>query len=69
MASLVYSINSTIIRLQNLHSALTFVKDSKYDIDIRDYMCESLMKEIKETEKEIGHVISEEAWEQYRRTI
>jgi hypothetical protein len=70
MVSLARSINTTIIRLQNLHSALAFVTEStKYDIEFRDYMCESLMKEIKDIEKEIGLVMSEEAWEDYRGVI
>ena len=70
MVSLARSINTTIIRLQNLHSALAFVTEAtKYDIEIRDYMCESLMKEIKDIEKEIGLVMSEEAWEDYRGVI
>jgi uncharacterized membrane protein len=70
MVSLVHSVNSTIIRLQNLYSAVAFVTEStKHDIEIRDYMCESLMKEIKEIEKEIGLVMSEEAWESYKGVI
>lgn len=70
MVSLARSINTTIIRLKNLYSALAFVTEStKYDIEIRDYMCESLMKEIKDIEKEIGLVMSEEAWEDYRGVI
>lgn len=70
MVSLARSINTTIIRLQNLHSALAFVtENTKYDIEIRDYMCESLMKEIKDIEKEIGLVMSEKAWEDYKGVI
>lgn len=70
MVSFARSINSTIMRLQNLHSALVFVTEStKYDIEIKDYMCESLMKEIKDIETEIGLVMSEEAWENYRGVI
>lgn len=70
MVSTSRSMNSTIMRLQNLYSALSFVTQStKFDIEMRDYMCESLMREIKDIEKEIGLVMSEEAWEDYRGVI
>lgn len=70
MVTVARSINNTIMRLQSLHSALAFVtENTKYDIEIRDYMCESLMKEIKDIEKEIGLVMSEESWEDYRGVI
>lgn len=70
MVSFSRSVNSTIIRLHNLNAALKFVTEStKYDIDIKDYMCESLMREIKDIENELGLVMSEEAWENYRGVI
>lgn len=70
MISLVHSVNSTIIRLQNLYSAVAFVTEStKLDIEIKDYMCDSLMKEIKDIEKELGLVMSEEVWESYKGVI
>lgn len=70
MVSTSRSMNSTIMRLQNLYSALSFVTQStNFDIEMRDYMCESLMREIKDIEKEIGLVMSEEAWEDYRGAI
>jgi hypothetical protein len=70
MTSLSHSINSTIIRLHNLHSAVSFLTETqKYDIEIKDFMVESLTMEIKEIENEIGLIMSEEAWESYRGVI